>query len=585
MQTKRLKPFLILCWKRWEKPEDTQQMQKKRLLAGIEVIAYLMAIWSFIVLFLEPLISYYADFGQVEKYTALANILLLMITIFMGLGQKKDRAAGRRLIFDLIMLALGSMLYFYSAKFVIFFLLIRQTWHILQYILFRAFEGRFSMMLQANPPITLMLSFALVISLGTVILMMPAASSSRTVTAPIDALFTATSATCVTGLVVLDTSSHFSLFGQIVILLLIQIGGLGIMTISTAFAIMFGQRLTLKLENIMYKVVGGNQTLNVLQLLKSIILMTLVIESAGAALLYIRFHAQLPPLKAFYYSVFHSVSAFCSAGFSLFSSNMMGYAGDIIVSFGITILIILGGLGFTVIMDLVRYFFFKEKVRKLALHSKIVLLTTAALLLFGLASYYLTEFYGSMEGFSIGKRLLASWFQSVTTRTAGFNSIDLGRLSRAGILISLVLMFIGASPGSTGGGVKTTTFAVLVLSIISLLKGKKDISVFNRKIPSTNVREATSLMVLSAAIIFVIVFVLLMVEPFPLDQILFEAFSAFGTVGLSVGITPHLSHVGKVLITILMYVGRIGPLTLIYAFAIKRQAVNIGFAEEKIAIG
>jgi len=551
----------------------------------VEQIAYLLAIWSFLVLFLEPIIAFYADFDRVENITALANIALLLLTILNRLITRKPGTGTNLLIFDASMLALGTLLYYYDAKFVIFFLLIRQTWYILEFILFKAFEGRFFRLLTENPPVTLMLSFALVIAIGTVLLMMPASSASNQVTSFVDALFTATSATCVTGLIVVDTGSYFSLFGQLVILLLIQIGGLGIMTISTAFAIMLGQRITLKLENVMYQVVGGSQSLNVLQLLRSIVLVTLLIESVGALLLYTRFSAHYLPLEAFYMSIFHSVSAFCNAGFSLISVSMMGYVSDIVMNLGITFLIILGGLGFTVIIDLHRYFFIRERVKKLALHSKIVLITSGTLLVLGLTAFYITEYNGTMEGFTIAKRLLASWFQSVTTRTAGFNTIDTGSLSPASILITLALMFIGASPGSTGGGIKTTTFAVLVLSITSLLKGKRDLSICNRKIPSTNIREATSLITLSATLIFFVLFLLLIVEPFPFDKIIFEAFSAFGTVGLSTGITPLLSQTGKFLITILMYVGRIGPLTMIYAFAIKRNVVNLDYAEEKIAIG
>ncbi len=555
------------------------------LLARIELVAYLLAIWSFVVLFMESVISFYADFSIVEHLTALANILLLFLTIINRLITREPGKGNNLLIFDGSMLALGTLLFFFDAKFVIFFLLIRQTWYILEFFLFKAFEGRFFKQLTANPPATLMLSFALVISIGTILLMMPAASSSNQVTNIVDALFTATSATCVTGLTVVDTGSHFSFFGQLVILVLIQIGGLGIMTISTAFAIMLGQRITLKLESVMYDVVGGSQSLNVLQLLKSIVLATFLIESLGAVLLYTRFSAHYLPLEAFYMSVFHSVSAFCNAGFSLMSENMMGYVSDIVMNLGITFLIILGGLGFTVIVDLNRYLFYRERVKKLSLHSKIVLITTGSLLLLGVVTFYWAEYYGTMEGFTIAKRLLASWFQSVTTRTAGFNTIDTSVLSKASILITLALMFIGASPGSTGGGIKTTTFAVLSLSITSLLKGKRELSIFNRKIPSTNFREATSLITLSAAIIFVILFLLLLVEPFPFDKLFFEAVSAFGTVGLSTGITPLLSQTGKVLITLLMYVGRIGPLTMIYALAIKRHVVNLDYAEEKIAIG
>lgn len=212
---------------------------------------------------------------------------------------------------------MGFLLIFYNAKFVVFFLLIRQTWYIIQFLLFRAFDGRLYKLLTGNPPVTVMLSFILVIFLGTILLMMPASSAQGKVTSPVDALFIATSATCVTGLVVVDVGSYFSLFGQIVILLLIQVGGLGLMTISTAFAIVLGQRLTIKLESTMYKVVGGSQSLNVLNLLKNTMFVTLIIEGLGAAFLYIRFSMDYAPLRAFYYSIFHAVSAFCNAGISL----------------------------------------------------------------------------------------------------------------------------------------------------------------------------------------------------------------------------------------------------------------------------
>lgn len=557
----------------------------RNLLAKVELMAYLLAIWSFLVLFFEPIISYYADFTKVEYYTAWANIGLLMLTIFNRLLSKTDKKQKHLMLFDALILILGFLLLYYKAKFVVFFLLIRQTWYIIQFLLFRAFDGRFFKLLSGNPPITVMLSFILVIFLGTILLMMPASSIQGGVTNLVDALFTATSATCVTGLVVMDIGSHYSLFGQIVILLLIQIGGLGLMTISTAFAIILGQRLTLKLESAMYKVVGGSQSLNVLQLLKNIVLATLIIESLGAAFLYIRFSADFPFLQAFYLSIFHAVSAFCNAGISPLAGNMSTYVGDFVINFGITGLIIVGGLGFNVIIDLKHFVFHKKQVRKLALHSKIVLLFTLLLLILGLISFYITEYNGAMQGFSVAKRLLASWFQSVTSRTAGFITIDNGVLSRASLLITMVLMFIGASPGSTGGGIKTTTFAVLALSIIGLFKGTRDLSIFNRRVPNSNSREATSLIVLSAMIIFLVLFVLLLVEPFSFEKLLFEAVSAFGTVGLSTGITPSLSALGKLLIASLMYVGRIGPLTLIYAFAIKKSAVNLGYAEEKIAIG
>ncbi|MDZ4181760.1 MAG: potassium transporter TrkG [Candidatus Cloacimonadaceae bacterium] len=274
------------------------------LLKHIEFIAYLLAIWSFIVLFLEPIISFYLNYRNVEVYTALANLVLLLLTI-LNRALRDDAVNKRRIIFlDTVMLLTGALLLFYQAKFVIFFLLIRQTYFMLQFIIFRAFEGKLYKMLTGNPPVTLMMSFALVISIGTLLLMLPAANVHNRVTPLVDALFTATSATCVTGLIVRDTGTYFTLFGQIVILLLIQIGGLGIMTVSTAFAIVLGQRITLKLESVMHKMVGGTQYLNVFSLLKSIVIVTLIIESIGAILLYMSFSRVYPPFQAFYVAIF-----------------------------------------------------------------------------------------------------------------------------------------------------------------------------------------------------------------------------------------------------------------------------------------
>ena len=557
----------------------------RKTLRQVEIAAYLLAIWSFLVLFLEPIIGFYTNYARVEFFTALANLVLLLLTILnrVLLGESKERH--RILLFDVAMLILGSIFLVSQAKFVIFSLLIRQTYFILQYILFRAFEGKVYRWLTGNPPVTLMLSFLLVIIFGTILLMLPVSSKLNTVTPFMDALFTATSATCVTGLVVVDTGTHFSFFGQMVLLMLIQIGGLGIMTISTVFAIILGQRINLKLENIMYQVVGGSYAVNVFQLLKSIVLVTLVIESVGTLLLFARFAQDFQPMEALFLSLFHAVSAFCNAGFSPLGNNLVSYVDSLAVNLVITALIIAGGLGFSVIIDLQHHALKKDRARKLNLHTKIVLVTTAFLLVLGFTVFYLAEYNGAMRGFSIHRRILSSWFQSVTLRTAGFNTIDLSQIGKASVLISIVLMFIGASPGSTGGGIKTTSFAVLTLSVISLLKGKRHISVFKRRIHEYNFREATGLIMLSITIILVVLFFLMLVEPHAFDKLLFEAVSAFGTVGLTLGITPQLTVIGKLLITILMYVGRIGPLTMIYAFSTRAKQININYAEEKIPIG
>jgi len=554
-------------------------------LKHIESVAYVLAGWSFLVLFLESIISHYVSYRSLEIVTALANILLLSLTILNNLFAPDKSSNNKVVVLDVAMLALGTVLFFYQVKFVIFFLLIRQTWFIVQYLLFRAFEGRLYKALTDNPPVSLMLSFAFVILIGTVLLMLPAASVSGRVTPPVDALFTATSATCVTGLIVYDTGSYFSLFGQLVILALIQIGGLGIMTISTAFALIMGQRLTLKLESVMYSVMGKNTQFDLFQLIKSVVLVTAIIEISGAILLFFVFSGSMNPAAAMYSSIFHSISAFCNAGFSLFQDSFISLVDNPLLNFTITLLIILGGLGFAVLIDVYRYVIKVDKVRKLNLHSKIVLSATFILLLIGFVAIYWAESHGTMQGFTISRRVMSSWFQSVTMRTAGFNTIDFSTIKPATVLVSLVLMFIGASPGSTGGGVKTTTFAVLLLSVTSMLRGRKELSLFNRKISLSNHREATSLITLAALIVFVVIFILLMVEGKAFDKIIFEAISAFGTVGLSMGITAQLSIVGKLLITMLMYIGRIGPLTMIYALSLRKVQARISFAEEKIAIG
>lgn len=561
------------------------ERERTPILKHIELFAYLLAGWSFLVLFLEPIIGYYLNYKAIELGTALANILLLSLTILNRVlhGEVSQR---RTIIYlDLLMLIAGAMLLAYQAKFVIFFLLIRQTYFILQFVIFRAFEGRFYKLLTGNPPVSLMLSFAGVILIGTVLLMLPAASVKGQVTHFVDALFTATSATCVTGLIVVDTGTYFTLFGQLIILALIQVGGLGIMTVSTAFALILGQRITLKLENIMQKVVGDSTVLNLFNLLRNIVLVTIGIESLGALVLFSSFVKVLPPGQALYHAVFHSVSAFCNAGFALWSNSLMNFGDEPVMNLGISFLIILGGLGFTVLIDIYRYVFAPQKIRKLTLHSKIVLVTTLSLIALGFIAIYIGEAKASMKGFTVAQRVMGSWFQSVTLRTAGFNTIDISRFGSATVLVSLILMFIGASPGSTGGGIKTTTFSVLVLSVLSMLTGKRDLTIFNRKIALSNAREATSLATLSASLIFCVVFVIMLFEPFAFEKIVFEAISAFGTVGLSMGITGSLSFAGKMLITLLMYIGRIGPLTMIFAFSLRRKQVNIDFAEEKIAIG
>jgi trk system potassium uptake protein TrkH len=558
---------------------------KQKILNFIEAIAYPMALWNVLILFFEPIVSYYIHIAQAQSWTAFANLAFIIITLISRLIYVPIAEHKSKTIADVMLLVFGSMLFFYDSKFVIFFLLIRQTFYIARYFFLYAFEGALYKRLVRNPPITFMTSFAVTILTGTILLMLPAATVSNKITPFIDALFTATSATCVTGLVVVDTGSHYSLLGQLIILALIQIGGLGIMTISTAFAVLLGQKLTMKVENVMQNVMGESMRLDMIALVKNVILMTLVIEAIGALMLFYTFNTQFTPARAMYYSVFHSISAFCNAGFCLYSDSLVRFASNINVNFVITILIILGGLGFSVITDVYNHIMKKSNRYSLTLHTKIVLSITAFLLVFGVVAFFISEYNDTMKGMSMFDRVMRSWFQSVTTRTAGFNTIDQSQISESTSLVSIILMFIGASPGSTGGGVKTTTFALLLLSIITLIRGQSDLTIYKRKIGVHSIRESTSLITLSIISIFIIVFLILLFDRFSLEQTLFEAVSAFGTVGLSRGITPLLNDFSKFLITILMYIGRVGPLTVLFALSQRKKVLHYSYAEEKIAIG
>jgi len=555
----------------------------QRLAGLFDTIAYPIALWNIFILFFEPVVGHYVNIGLALFWTALVNITFLLITINLRLISKPFHEHRQRTWSDIILLLLGSSLLLFDSKFVIFFLLIRQTFYIVRYFLFHAFNGVLFQRLLKNPPVTFLLSFASVILFGSILLMLPSATATKNITPFITAIFTATSATCVTGLTVVNTSTYFTLFGQLVILFLIQIGGLGIMTISTAFAILLGQKLNLSIANIMRDVTGENLHFDMFALLKQVMVVTVSIEAIGIVFLYGTFIQYYEPTKAFYYALFHSVSAFCNAGFGLYSDSFIRYAFNLNINLVITLLIIFGGIGFPVIMDVFRYIFKTSNRLSLTLNTKLVLSTTCVLLIMGTVLFFISEYYQTMKDMTIPHKIMCSWFQSVTCRTAGFNTIDESQISHASSLISIILMFIGASPGSTGGGVKTSTFALLILTVYTMMRGQPELTVYKRKISLTSIRDSSSLITLAMGFIGLIVFLILLNDPFGLEKTLFEAVSAFGTVGLSRGITPYLSDFSKTLIIILMYIGRVGPLTLLYAVAQRRKAVTYSYAEEKVS--
>lgn len=473
-----------------------------------------------------------------------------------------------------------------SARVFLFYLLGRQTYYFIRAMAMRNFEDSAWYKISHNPPVIVLLSFLVAIFIGTLFLMLPISTVEGKATSLLGALFTSTSATCVTGLIVYDTGTHFTVFGQIVILFLIQIGGLGIMTISTAFALMLNQRLSLRKWNIMQTVVGQTQIEDLTGLIKSIVLFTFIIEAIGAAILFFSFREHLPTMgAAAYHAVFHSISSFCNAGFSLYSDSFVNYVSHINVNTVMMILIIAGGIGFPVLVDLHNNIIKRFRPKTLCLHSKIVLLATVLLLMVGFIAFFGAEYNNEMTDMNLLERVLASAFQSVTARTAGFNTIDTSGLSQASVFFTMILMYIGASPGSTGGGIKTTAFFIILISVFSLIRGNRDVNAFKRKISIDVIKSVLALFALSLILLTVMIFLLLLIEPFDFEDIVFEAISAFGTVGLSRGITASLSNIGQMIIIMLMYFGRVGPLTLIFALTTAKSKTVFQYVEEKVAIG
>ncbi|WP_044639777.1 TrkH family potassium uptake protein [Risungbinella massiliensis] len=439
--------------------------------------------------------------------------------------------------------------------------------------------------MEFNPAQILVGGFAILIFIGTALLMLPIATveEGRGLSF-VDALFEATSAVCVTGLAVVDTGTTFTLFGQIVLLLLIQMGGWGFMTTGVFMFIILGKKIGLKERLILQNSLNQFSLRGIVKLVLRIISITLIVELLGAITLAIRWSYEMPWGKAIYYGIFHSISAFNNAGFGLEPDSLSKWVGDPTVNIAITLLFIIGGIGFTVILDVWE----KRSFRKLSLHSKIALLITLILNIVGTLFIFVSEFHNpaTIGNEGLADKFWASYFQGVVTRTAGFNTIDIGQMTLSSHVLMMALMFIGASSGSTGGGIKVTTLTIILLALWSVLTNKSEVNIFKRRIPWELVNKAFSLVVISVIFIFTIFFLLTFVEQKEMSVLLFETVSAFGTVGLSTGITADLSSPGKLLITILMFIGRLGPLTMAFAFMIHvKEKSKIRYAEEKILIG
>jgi len=443
---------------------------------------------------------------------------------------------------------------------------------------------------------TAVCSFAAVIVIGTLFLTLPFSSKARVWTSPVDSLFTATSAVCVTGLLVKSTPDHWSLFGQILILGMIQAGGLGIMTMGAFLATMLQRRLSMRFEVVMTDIVEADATQSVWVLIRFICLLTVLMEVLGAALLFLAWRASFPGFwPCFYHSVFHSISAFCNAGFSLNNDSLMRYADHTGVNLIVCLLIVMGGLGFVVVSDLwtyARWWMFDRRGKRprLSAHSRLVLLMTAVLLVLGFVVFLTMEWGASMADAGWKKRMLTALFQSVTPRTAGFNTVDtsLGALALPTVFVLMILMYIGGSPGGTAGGIKTTTLGVMISSVIATLKGRRRAELFSHSVPEETVHRVASIILLSLGALVLGTFLLLVTEQAGLELVAFDAISAFGTVGLSVGLTGPdcaMTAVGKLVITCLMFVGRLGPITLVLSVAQVKDRAAYSFPEEQIMVG
>jgi trk system potassium uptake protein len=436
-------------------------------------------------------------------------------------------------------------------------------------------------------------AFLLLIITGTILLGLPAASVSRPI-GWVDALFTATSASCVTGLSVITVPETLTLFGQLVLLGLIQVGGLGIMTISTVLVMIAGGRASFAERNLVQDTYTHSDSKTPGSILKEVFLLTFFLETLGALVLFTRFYPIYGLSHGAYLAIFHSVSAFCNAGFALFPGSLELFKFDAVVNVTVSILIICGGLGFLVIAELRNHFpSNRRKWNRLSLHTKLILVTSFFLLAGGTLLILIMEWNNTLAGMDIRHKFLAAFFQSVTLRTAGFNTIPIQGMANQTLFISIMFMFIGASPGSCGGGIKTSTLATLFLLGRSRLKGQSATSAFNRTIPEQSVTKATNMIMLSLFIVIFGTILLLMTEVGRVAhaqsrgrfiEILFETVSAFGTVGLSMGVTETLSTIGRLIITLIMFTGRLGPMIIAIAIS-RRDTQHFTYAHEEIMVG
>lgn len=431
------------------------------------------------------------------------------------------------------------------------------------------------------------LSFFGIILLGAVLLSLPIASNEGTFTDPLTCLFTATSAGCVTGLVVVDTYTHWSMFGKLVILGLIQIGGLGVITVVSLFALSMKKNITLKSRNLLQDSLNSLQIGGIVRLIKRTIKGVLLIEGIGAILLSGYFIPKLGVIQGIWYGIFHSVSAFCNAGFDLmgFQEPYISFcneADSYLLNLTLIGLIVLGGIGFLVWDDVIKY---KFCMKKYTLQTKLVLLTSSLLLFGGTALFWLFEKETTLKGISVPQQFIRAFFASTTARTAGFNTIDLAKMSDSGRIFNDFLMLVGGSPGSTAGGIKTTTIAVLFIFMVSTLSSRRGTNIFHRQIGQDTMRKAMTVFLLNLSLAVITGIAICAMQNIPTKDVLFETFSAIGTVGMSTGITRDLNTVSRILIMLLMFLGRVGSMTFALIFVEGRKNPKVTLPEVDVAVG
>lgn len=436
-----------------------------------------------------------------------------------------------------------------------------------------------------NPAQLFVMSFAIMILIGTGLFKLPISTVDGRGLSLVDAFFTSTSAVCTTGLAVVDKGTTLTIFGQTVLLVLIQIGGLGIMTMGTILALILGKKITFRQRMFVQQQLSYSSLDGIVRLVKRVILVTFVIEAIGALIFTLRWWPLMGFNRALYNGIFHSISNFNNAGFDILGnfSSFSNYVNDPIVNLVMIGLIITGGLGFIVVVDLIEF----RKRKRLSLHTKVAITTTSILIILGAIVIFITEWSNTKTLGSLdwSGKILSSFFQSITVRSDGSSTLAIGDMRQASLLILIMLMFIGSAPGSTGGGIRTTTFATLIGAVWAMLRGRRDVVFFKQRIDQNKVYKSLTITIIAVFMIVGTTMLLSITEKADFLTVLFEATSAYGTVGLSMGLTPDLTVFGKILISIVMFIGRLGPLTIAYAISSNIKEERYRYAEGQIIVG